>query len=90
MSDADKDDTDVARERPRTASEVYRTNAAAERDAAARTDLPNRKKMYERSAEAWDEKAEFAESTVEKRLVNEAVKALRPPSPDPAKRRRER
>jgi hypothetical protein len=34
--------------------ETYLANAQAQRDAAEKTPLPNRKAMHERSAETWE------------------------------------
>lgn len=58
-----------------TPSETYRAHAAAQREAAAKTTLPNRRAMHERSAMAWDAMAEALEDTAEKALVNAAAKA---------------
>jgi hypothetical protein len=55
----------------------YRVLAAAQRDAAAKTDLLNRRIMHERSAMSWDAMAEAAEDTVERSLVNAVAKAAR-------------
>ncbi len=60
-----------------TARDIYRANAAAQRDAAAKTNLPNRREMHERSAMAWDAMAEAAEDTVAKAAVNLAAKVAR-------------
>ena len=60
-----------------TASEIYRANAAAQRDAAQKTPLPNRREMHVRSAMAWEAMAEGAEDTVAKAAVNAAAKAAR-------------
>jgi hypothetical protein len=60
-----------------TTAETYRALAAAQRDAAAKTDLLNRRIMHERSAVSWDAMAEAAEDTVERTLVNGAAKAAR-------------
>jgi len=56
-------------------SETYRANAAVERAAAAKTNLPNRKAMHERSALTWETMAMSAEDTVERSAVNAAAKA---------------
>jgi hypothetical protein len=58
-------------------SETFRANAVAQRAAAAKSDLPNRRAMHERSALMWDQMAEAAEDTVERSLVNAAAKAAR-------------
>ena len=57
------------------ASETYRRNAAAERAAAAKTNLPNRREMHERSAMVWEEMAQGLEETAQRALVNAAAKA---------------
>jgi hypothetical protein len=60
-----------------TVIETYRANAAAQRDAAKKTDLPNRREMHERSALTWETMAMNAEVTVGRALVNQAAKAER-------------
>ena len=60
-----------------TSAQIYRINAAAQRAAAAATNLPNRREMHERSAMAWDTMAEAVEDTVAKAAVNAAAKSLR-------------
>ncbi len=55
-------------------SEAYRANAAAERAAAAKTNLPNRKAMHERSAMTWEAMAQGVEETAERASVNLAAK----------------
>jgi hypothetical protein len=60
-----------------TSAENYRALSAAQRDAAAKTDLLNRRIMHERAALAWDAMAEAAEDTVAKSAVNAAAKAAR-------------
>jgi hypothetical protein len=62
---------------PMTNIETYRANAAAERAAAAKTTLPNRRAMHERSAETWEAMAANAEDTMGRALVNQAAKADR-------------
>jgi hypothetical protein len=57
--------------------ETYRANAAAQRAAAANTNLPNRREMHERSARTWEIMATSAEETVGRALVNQAAKAER-------------
>ena len=51
-------------------SEIYRAHAAHERDAASRTNLPNRREMHERSAAVWEEMARSVEDTAERKRVN--------------------
>jgi hypothetical protein len=58
-------------------AENYRALAAAQRDAAANTDLLNRRIMHERSAMSWEAMAESAEDTIERSIVNAAAKAAR-------------
>ncbi|HEY0269785.1 MAG TPA: hypothetical protein VGC10_02215 [Sphingomonas sp.] len=60
-----------------TTAETYRALAAAQRDAAAKTDLLNRRIMHERSAMSWEAMAEAAEDTIERSIVNAAAKAAR-------------
>lgn len=60
-----------------TPIETYRANAAAERAAAAKTNLPNRRAMHERSAQTWETMALSAEETIGRALVNQAAKAQR-------------
>jgi hypothetical protein len=60
-----------------TMAETYRALAAGQRDAAAKTDLLNRRIMHERSALSWDAMAEAAEDTLERAVVNAAAKAAR-------------
>jgi hypothetical protein len=55
--------------------ESYRAHAAAQREAAAKTNLPNRRSMHERSAMTWEAMAANAEDTVARTQVNEAAKA---------------
>ncbi len=55
-------------------SDSYRKSAARERLLAAKTDLPNRRAMYERSAAIWDEMALNAEATADRASVNAAAK----------------
>lgn len=54
--------------------ESYRTQAAAQREAAAKTNLPNRRLMHERSAMTWEAMAASAEETALRTQVNEAAK----------------
>jgi hypothetical protein len=58
-----------------TVLETYRANAAAQRAAAAKADLPNRRVMHERSADTWETMAEAAEDTMGRAAVNLAAKA---------------
>ena len=58
-----------------TVIETYRANAAAQRAAAANTDLPNRREMHERSAYTWETMAQAAEETMGRAAVNLAAKA---------------
>jgi len=55
--------------------EIYRANAAAQRAAADKTNLPNRRAMHERSALSWEAMAANAADTIERAGVNEAAKA---------------
>lgn len=55
-------------------SETYRANAKAQKLAAAKTPLPSRRNMHERSALAWDKMADAAEDTAAKAIVNAAAK----------------
>ncbi|HEX7820569.1 MAG TPA: hypothetical protein VF463_08115 [Sphingobium sp.] len=56
--------------------DTYLANAKAQRDAAAITDLPNRKAMHERSAEAWEEMARDAQITATRAAINLAAKTI--------------
>lgn len=60
-----------------TPIETYRANAAAERAAAAKTTLPNRRAMHERSAYTWETMAASAEETAGRASVNLAAKLER-------------
>ena len=53
-----------------TVIETYRANAAAQRAAAASTNLPNRREMHERSASTWERMARSAEETNGRAAVN--------------------
>ncbi|MDB5582367.1 MAG: hypothetical protein JWR80_7543 [Bradyrhizobium sp.] len=55
--------------------ETYRANAAAQRAAAEKTNLPNRRDMHERSAETWEVMARAVEETAGRAAVNQAAKA---------------
>lgn len=57
-----------------TVIETYRANAAAQRVAAATTNLPNRREMHERSAYTWENMARSAEETLGRAAVNLAAK----------------
>ena len=56
-------------------AEIYLANAQAQRDAAAKTDLPNRKALHERSAETWEAMARSANDTAARAAVNLAAKS---------------
>jgi len=58
-----------------TTIETYLANAAAQRAAAEKTNLPNRRKMHERSALTWETMARAAADTQSKAAVNLAAKA---------------
>lgn len=60
-----------------TLIETYRANAAAQRAAAEKTNLPNRREMHERSARTWETMAASAEDTAGRALTNLAAKAER-------------
>ncbi|MGY4397556.1 hypothetical protein ACVWZA_002750 [Sphingomonas sp. UYAg733] len=60
-----------------TMIDTYRANAAAQRDAAEKTNLLNRREMHERSALTWETMAISAEETAGRALVNLAAKAQR-------------
>ncbi|MES3151777.1 hypothetical protein [Sphingomonas faeni] len=60
-----------------TPAETYRANAAAQREAAAKTTLANRREMHERSASTWEAMAEAIEDTAARAVVNAAAKAER-------------
>jgi len=55
--------------------ENYLANAAAQRAAAEKTNLPNRREMHERSAYTWETMARAAEDTLGRAAVNQAAKA---------------
>lgn len=57
-----------------TSAETFRANAAAQREAATKTNLQNRREMHERSAAAWEIMAEANDDTVAKAAVNAAAK----------------
>ena len=60
-----------------TLSETYWARAAEERAAAARSPLPNRQEMFERSALVWEEMARNVDDTMQRTLVNAAAKTGR-------------
>ena len=60
-----------------TPAETYRANAAAQRDAAEKTTLANRRDMHERSASTWEAMADATEATAARAVVNAAAKADR-------------
>lgn len=55
--------------------ETYLANAQAERDAAAKTSLPNRKSMHERSAETWEIMARRLTDAAARTAINLAAKS---------------
>ncbi len=55
--------------------ELFRSQAAAQRRAAAQTDLPNRRAMHERSAAIWEQMALSAEDTAERARINARAKS---------------
>jgi hypothetical protein len=55
--------------------ETYLANAQAQRDAAAKTPLPNRKTLHERSAEPWEVMARGVCDTASRAAINLAAKA---------------
>lgn len=55
--------------------ETYLANAQAQRDAAAKTPLPNRKAMHERSAETWETMARGVRDTAARAAINLAAKS---------------
>ena len=58
-----------------TPAETYRANAAAQREAAEKTTLANRRDMHERSASTWEAMAEATDDTAARAVVNAASKA---------------
>lgn len=60
-----------------TPAETYRANAAAQREAAEKTTLANRREMHERSAATWESMADATEDTAARAVVNAAAKAER-------------
>jgi hypothetical protein len=56
-------------------SEIYRRNAVNERALAAACQLPNRRTLYEKSAETWEAMAAAAEQTKDMAVANAAAKA---------------
>jgi len=55
--------------------EIYLANADAQRAAAEKTSLVNRREMHLRSAETWESMAAAVRDTAGRALVNEAAKA---------------
>lgn len=55
--------------------DTYLDNAQAQRDAAAKTPLPNRKAMHERAAETWEEMARGVRDTATRAAINLAAKS---------------
>lgn len=55
--------------------DTYLAHAKVQRDAAALANLPNRRAMLERSAEAWKELAKDAEITATRTAISLAAKA---------------
>ncbi len=56
--------------------DTYLANALMHRQSAAKADLPNRRAMHERSAEAWEEMARDAEITALRAAINLAAKSI--------------
>ena len=56
-------------------AETYLANARAQREAAAKTDLLNRKVLHERSAEKWEAMALSANDTATRAAINLAAKS---------------
>jgi hypothetical protein len=59
--------------------DTYLANAQAQRDAAAKTPLPNRKIMHLRSAETWEEMAQGVKDTAVRAAINLAAKTANLP-----------
>jgi hypothetical protein len=55
--------------------ETYLANAATQRAAAEKSNLPNRREMHERSAVTWETMARAVEETQGRAAVNLAAKA---------------
>lgn len=55
--------------------DIYCANADAQRAAAEKTTLENRRAMHLRSADTWDAMAVAIRDTAARALVNEAAKA---------------
>ena len=60
---------------PMSQIEIYIANAQAQRAAASKTSLPNRKAMHERAAETWEVMALGARDTAARAAINLAAKA---------------
>ena len=58
-----------------TPSDTYRDNAATQRAAAKATNLPNRREMHERAADAWDVMADAVDDTKIRAAINAAARA---------------
>ncbi len=58
-----------------TTIEIYLANAAAQRAAAEKTNLPNRREMHERSAVTWETMARAVADTQDRAAANLAAKA---------------
>lgn len=57
-------------------AQIYRANAAHEHATAAKTDLPNRREVHERSARRWEAMALQIEDTVALSMANHAAKTM--------------
>ncbi|MGB3927514.1 MAG: hypothetical protein WBL20_00990 [Sphingobium sp.] len=60
-----------------SAADFYHQQAAAERVAAQKEMLPQRRQQHERSAERWEEMARSAEETERRTAINEASRQAR-------------
>jgi hypothetical protein len=58
-------------------AEIFRANAAKDRAAASAETLPNRREMFERAADRWDEMAATVEAHDQLTNKNAAAKAER-------------
>ncbi|RZI72467.1 MAG: hypothetical protein EOP13_14950 [Pseudomonas sp.] len=56
-------------------AETYLANAHAQRNAAAKTNLPNRRAVHERSAETWEAMARSVSDTAKRAATNLAAKS---------------
>lgn len=59
--------------------DTYLANAKAQREAAAKTQLPNRKAMHERSAETWEVMARSVSDAAARAAINLAAKSTNIP-----------